>query len=29
VQPDLRTITREIALQISNLATVLRGQEAS
>ncbi len=29
VQPDLRMVTREIALQISNLATVLRGEEAS
>lgn len=28
-QPDLRMLTREIALQVSNLMTVLRGEEAN
>jgi phosphate transport system protein len=29
VPPDLRVLSREIALQVSNLMTVLRGQEAN
>ncbi len=29
VQPDLRILSREIALQVSNLMTILRGQEAN
>ena len=28
-QPDLRILTREISLQVSNLMTVLRGEEAN